>query len=64
MVFLVGFPGGILLSVPSTPPILKSMLSVVLAPLVASMSCRVYRNIKLFEYDVTPPYPISEIQFV
>jgi hypothetical protein len=57
-------PSGILLSIPSTPPILKSMLSVLLAPLMASMSCRVYRKIKLFEYDVTPPYPISEIRFV
>jgi hypothetical protein len=64
IVCLVVLPSAILLYIPATPPIFKSMFTVSLIPLMASMSCRVYRNIKLFEYDVTTPYQLSEIQFL
>ncbi|EKM82278.1 hypothetical protein AGABI1DRAFT_124762 [Agaricus bisporus var. burnettii JB137-S8] len=63
LALLVLYPGGIVLYVPFTPPILKSILTVFFAPLMASMSCRIYRDIKLFERDVATPYPISEIVF-
>ncbi|XP_006455021.1 hypothetical protein AGABI2DRAFT_209270 [Agaricus bisporus var. bisporus H97] len=64
-IFLLLFPSGIALYIPSTPPMYKSMLTVFFAPLMASMSCRVYRGIKLFEYDVQAiPYPISEVQSI
>lgn len=63
LVFLVLFPSAIVLHVPFISQIVKSTLVVFLAPLMASMSCRVYRSIKLFEHDMTVPYPISEIQF-
>lgn len=61
---MISIPIATVLCIPSIPQIFKSMSAVFLAPLVASMSCRVYRNIKVFEYDVLSSYSISEIQFV
>jgi hypothetical protein len=61
--FLVLLPSAIVLSIPFIPQIIKSTLVVFLAPLMASMSCRVYRKIKLFECNMAEPYPICEIQF-
>lgn len=61
---MVLIPIGILLYLPNVPPILKSTFTVFLPPLMASMSCRLYRSIKLFDCDAPPPCPISEIRFV
>lgn len=61
---MVLLPVSVLVCLPSIPQIFKSMITVLMAPLVASMTCRVYRNIKLFEYDTSSAYPISEIQFL
>lgn len=43
------------------PQILRSMFLIFLAPLMASISCDVYRNLKLFDYNGSLPYPVSEI---
>lgn len=61
---MVVIPIATLAYLPSVPQIFRSMLTVFLPPLMASMSCRVYRNIKLFEYDISSPEPISAIQFI
>lgn len=55
---------GILLYLPSVSQTLKNMLVAIPTPLIASMACRVFRNIKLFDRDVSLPYPVSEIQFL
>lgn len=43
---------GILLYLPSMHQVLKAMLAIPLVPLVASMACRVFRNIKLYDFKV------------
>lgn len=55
---------GILLFLSSVHQILKGMFVAFLIPLIASMACRVFRNVKLFDSDAPSPYPISEIQFL
>lgn len=54
---------GIPLYLPSVSQMLKSMLVILPVPFMASMACRVFRNIKLFDSDVSSLYPISEIRF-
>lgn len=41
----------ILLYLPSVPQIPKAASVIPLVPFVASMACRVFRNIKLYDFD-------------
>lgn len=54
---------GVIVYLPSIHPPIKVTLSIPFVPLVASMACRVFRNIKLFDFDTVPTNPISNIQF-
>lgn len=54
----------ILLGLPSVPPVYQNMFAFPSVSLSASMACRVYRNIKLFDLDgETLRLPISDIKF-
>jgi hypothetical protein len=55
----------IVLQISSVPSIFKTLLVSFFAPLIASMACRVFRNVKLFDNsEILLPYPVSEIRFV
>lgn len=52
-----------LLLIPSVDPIIKGTVVIPLVPLSASMACRVFRNIKQFDYWHTTSLnlPVSQL---
>lgn len=59
----ISFPVGVLVVIPQTPPIPKLTLSFVLVPLMASMACRVFRNIKLTNFEGHSRAELSDMNF-
>ncbi|KAF9452892.1 hypothetical protein P691DRAFT_720652 [Macrolepiota fuliginosa MF-IS2] len=52
------------LFLPFFPPSLGSIFTIPVVPLVASMACRVFRNIKLFDTSTTTTGLLSSVEFV